>query len=294
MCWSTRWLTVLIKAPLAAEAENVLAYYTGHYKHDSLNVEAMSDHRGKFFTLPSLPLGALPKPIHLQWQDYSNGSMNCLIGFMLLQTMHILTHSDTVLGFAAQCSSTQLLQLLSQPTENSGRSSLRAVVFCQMKDHQEASRYMSGNVKQDLDSLYTTPQLYHRKWLATMQRSNHRSRCCWIPKQDILSKSVNIWNPSRCFLSPQQNCAILFGKWISSPFLQSASQQWLKLWSVWTSSTCLCIDSTFKVPTSTYQCGSHYTWACTTVWNMNWCCDLHNDIHAATTAAVPAALCLCT
>ena len=82
---------------------------------------------------------------------------------MLLQTMHILTHSDTVLGFAAQCSSTQLLQLLSQPTENSGRSSLRAVVFCQMKDHQEASRYMSGNVKQDLDSLYTTPQLYHRK-----------------------------------------------------------------------------------------------------------------------------------
>ncbi len=32
-------LTVFVKAPSAAEAENVLAYYSGHYKHgDSLNV----------------------------------------------------------------------------------------------------------------------------------------------------------------------------------------------------------------------------------------------------------------
>jgi hypothetical protein len=31
-------MTVFIKAPTAAEAENVLAYYSGHYKCDSLNV----------------------------------------------------------------------------------------------------------------------------------------------------------------------------------------------------------------------------------------------------------------
>ena len=43
-------LTVFIKAPTAAKAENVLAYYSGHYKHDSLNVQAMSNHVGDFFT----------------------------------------------------------------------------------------------------------------------------------------------------------------------------------------------------------------------------------------------------
>ena len=144
-------------------------------------------------------------------------------------------HFDTVLGFTAQCSSTQLLQLLSQSTENLSRASLWAV-FSQMEDHQEASRYKSGNVKQDLDSMCTTPQFYQRKWLATMQRRNHSSRCCWI-QRDILSKSVNIWNPSRCFLSPRQYCVMYWGKCISSPFLSTGSQRWFKLWRVWTSST---------------------------------------------------------
>jgi hypothetical protein len=41
-------MTVFIKAPTAAEAKNVVAYYSGHYKHDSLNVQALSDYRGKF------------------------------------------------------------------------------------------------------------------------------------------------------------------------------------------------------------------------------------------------------
>ncbi len=34
-------LTVFIKASFATEAENVLAFYSGHNKHDSLNVQAM-------------------------------------------------------------------------------------------------------------------------------------------------------------------------------------------------------------------------------------------------------------
>jgi hypothetical protein len=42
-------LTVFVNAPTASEAENVLAYYSGHYEHDSLNVQAVSDYRGKKF-----------------------------------------------------------------------------------------------------------------------------------------------------------------------------------------------------------------------------------------------------
>jgi hypothetical protein len=53
-------LTVLIKAPSAAEAENVLAYYSGHYKHDSLNVQAMSDHHGKFLYFAIVAPGSSP------------------------------------------------------------------------------------------------------------------------------------------------------------------------------------------------------------------------------------------
>ena len=53
-------LTVLIKAPSAAEAENVLAYYSGYYKHDSLNVQAMSDHRSKFLFFTVSALGSFP------------------------------------------------------------------------------------------------------------------------------------------------------------------------------------------------------------------------------------------
>jgi hypothetical protein len=44
-------MTIFIKAPTAVEAENFLAYYSGHYKHDSLNVQALSDYRGKFAPL---------------------------------------------------------------------------------------------------------------------------------------------------------------------------------------------------------------------------------------------------
>jgi hypothetical protein len=45
-------LTLFASAPTASEAKNVLAYYSGYYKHGSLNVQALSDYRGKFLNFP--------------------------------------------------------------------------------------------------------------------------------------------------------------------------------------------------------------------------------------------------
>ena len=53
-------MTIFIKAPTAVEAENVLAYYSGHYKHDSLNVQALSDYRGKFLYFAVAAPGSFP------------------------------------------------------------------------------------------------------------------------------------------------------------------------------------------------------------------------------------------
>ncbi len=53
-------LTVFVNAPTASEAENVLAYYSGHYKHDSLNVQALSDYRGKFLYFAVAAPGSFP------------------------------------------------------------------------------------------------------------------------------------------------------------------------------------------------------------------------------------------
>jgi DDE superfamily endonuclease len=53
-------LTALIKAPSASETENVLAYYSGHYKHDSLNIQAMSNHCGKFLYFAVAAPGSFP------------------------------------------------------------------------------------------------------------------------------------------------------------------------------------------------------------------------------------------
>jgi hypothetical protein len=53
-------LTALVKAPSAKEADNVVAYYSGHYKHDSLNVQAMSNHCGKFLYFAVAAPGILP------------------------------------------------------------------------------------------------------------------------------------------------------------------------------------------------------------------------------------------
>jgi hypothetical protein len=53
-------MTVFVNAPTASEAENVLAYYSGHYKHDSLNVQALSDYRGKFLYFAVAAPGSFP------------------------------------------------------------------------------------------------------------------------------------------------------------------------------------------------------------------------------------------
>ncbi|KAI2508591.1 nuclease [Fragilaria crotonensis] len=53
-------LTVFVNSPTASEAENVLAYYSGHYKHDSLNVQALSDYRGKFLYFAVAAPGSFP------------------------------------------------------------------------------------------------------------------------------------------------------------------------------------------------------------------------------------------
>ncbi|KAI2498843.1 nuclease [Fragilaria crotonensis] len=53
-------LTALVKAPSAKEADNVIAYYSGHYKHDSLNVQAMSNHCGKFLYFAVAAPGSFP------------------------------------------------------------------------------------------------------------------------------------------------------------------------------------------------------------------------------------------
>jgi hypothetical protein len=52
-------ILVKIHAPTAKESENVLAYFSGHYKCDGLNVQAMADHLGRFFFSVAAP-GSFP------------------------------------------------------------------------------------------------------------------------------------------------------------------------------------------------------------------------------------------
>lgn len=60
-------LTVFIKAPTASEAENVLAYYSGHYKHDSLNASSWT----LSFSLAWLSIRLLGR------DSFSPGSARC-------------------------------------------------------------------------------------------------------------------------------------------------------------------------------------------------------------------------
>jgi hypothetical protein len=54
-------LMALIKAPSENEAENLLPCFSGHYKHDSLNIQAiMSNHCGKFLYFVVAALGSFP------------------------------------------------------------------------------------------------------------------------------------------------------------------------------------------------------------------------------------------
>jgi hypothetical protein len=58
-------LTALVNAPPAKEADSVVAYYLGHYKHDSLTVQAMSITVTSSSMLPLQIRGVFPIQKHL-------------------------------------------------------------------------------------------------------------------------------------------------------------------------------------------------------------------------------------
>ena len=102
-------LTVFIKAPTASEAENVLTYYSGHYKHDSLNVQALSDYRGKFFYFAVAAPGSFPNSNALALTKLKNWIDALPAGFCCgRQCIHdIGTRADTIFRYAATCSREQ-------------------------------------------------------------------------------------------------------------------------------------------------------------------------------------------
>jgi hypothetical protein len=95
-------LTVFINAPKASETENVLACYSGHYKHDSPNVQAMADHRGSFiYFAVAAPMGypdanALSLTRLQPWIDgLHHGLMDCTMDFtslLIMLTRSVSTH----------------------------------------------------------------------------------------------------------------------------------------------------------------------------------------------------------
>ena len=86
-------LTVFVKAPSAAEAENVLAYYSGHYKHDSLNVQAMANHCGKFLYFAVAAPGSYPDANALALTGLQQWIDACPTDSIVLQTMHTLSRN---------------------------------------------------------------------------------------------------------------------------------------------------------------------------------------------------------
>ena len=141
-------LTALIKAPSSNEAENVLAFYSGHYKHDSLNVQAMSNHCGKFLYFAVAAPGSFP-------------DAKALALTQLQQWIDSLPHGFYVLADNAYIiSEQQLLQLFPQSVENSNRTSIWTV-FSQVENNSEAVRNLVGNVQPDPHNMCKTTQLHH-------------------------------------------------------------------------------------------------------------------------------------
>ncbi len=77
-------MTVLLKAPTAVEAENVLADYSLHYKHDSLNVQTLSDYRGKFLYFAVAAPGRFPDSNTLGLTKLQNWVNSLLPGFYVV------------------------------------------------------------------------------------------------------------------------------------------------------------------------------------------------------------------
>ena len=87
MCWSIRRVDSVDQSSLGCGGREcaVLADSSGHYKHDSLNVQAMSDHRGKFLYFAVAASGSFP-------------DASALALTRLQQQIHVLPHGFYVIA----------------------------------------------------------------------------------------------------------------------------------------------------------------------------------------------------
>jgi DDE superfamily endonuclease len=93
-------LTALIKAPSAKEADNVLAYYSGHYKHDSLNVQAMSNYCGKFLYFAVSAPGSFPDSKALALTRLQQWINTLPMGYYVLADNAYILSEHTLIPFS--------------------------------------------------------------------------------------------------------------------------------------------------------------------------------------------------
>ena len=93
-------LTVFVNAPTASEAENVLAYYSGHYKHDSLNVQALSDYRGKFLYFAVAAPGSFPDSYALALTRLKNWIDSLPSGFYVVADNAYIVSEHVLIPFS--------------------------------------------------------------------------------------------------------------------------------------------------------------------------------------------------
>ena len=93
-------LTALIKAPTALEAENVLCFYSGHYKHDALNVQAMCDHRGKFLFFSVTAPGSCPDGSALALTSLQQWIESLPFGFYVVADNAYVISEHTLIPFS--------------------------------------------------------------------------------------------------------------------------------------------------------------------------------------------------
>jgi hypothetical protein len=112
-------LTALVNAPPAKEADSVVAYYLGHYKHDSLTVQAMSNHCDKFLYVAVAAPGSFPdsKALALtrlqQWIDSLPHGYDVLADNAYIVSEHLLIpFSGLQQDVSQNCSYIYFLRLL--------------------------------------------------------------------------------------------------------------------------------------------------------------------------------------
>jgi hypothetical protein len=93
-------LTAFVSAPTASEAENVLAYYSGNYKHDSLNVQALSDCRGKFLYFAVAAPGSFPDSNALAFTRLKNWINSLPSGFYVVADNAYIVSEHVLIPFS--------------------------------------------------------------------------------------------------------------------------------------------------------------------------------------------------